>query len=109
MGVFEELPGNQFIRLHADGQLTPPEIKAIASGFDNADKVQQSGIKVLGEKYMTIKVDPRSLYVKKGNKGLICVRTKLAIIVGHYPDTTVPGEAAKIVEGLADYLINVNY
>lgn len=66
-------------------------------------------MKVQGEKYMNILANDRSVYGKKGNKGLCCVRTKMAIVVGHYPDTTVPGEAAKIVEGLADYLIKASY
>lgn len=37
------------------------------------------------------------------------VKTKQAIIVGVYNDKAQPGEAAKIVEGLADYLISVSY
>ena len=49
------------------------------------------------------------MYGKKGNKGVICVRTKQALIVGHYPESTQPGEAAKIVESLADYLISAQY
>lgn len=63
----------------------------------------------MGEKYLTIRAEDRSVYGKKGNKGLICVRTKQAIIIGHYPETTQPGEAAKIVEGLGDYLISAQY
>lgn len=90
-------------------KLSPAELKTIAGGFDNSAGVQGSGLKVMGEKYLTIRAEERSLYGKKGNKGLICVRTKQAIIIGHYPDSTQPGEAAKIVEGLGDYLISAQY
>ena len=89
--------------------MSAAELKAIAGGFDNAASIQGSGIKVMGEKYLTIRAEDRSVYGKKGNKGLICVRTKQAIIIGHYPESTQPGEAAKIVEGLADYLIGAQY
>ena len=37
------------------------------------------------------------------------VKTKQAILVTHYPETIQPGEAAKVVEQLADYLIGVGY
>ena len=39
----------------------------------------------------------------------MCVKTNLAILVGHYPDTVQPGNAATAVEKLADYLITQNY
>lgn len=31
------------------------------------------------------------------------------MIIAHYPETVQPGEAAKITEQLADYLIGVGY
>jgi profilin len=37
------------------------------------------------------------------------VKTKQAVLIGVYDQATQPGEATKIVEGLADYLISVNY
>ncbi len=40
---------------------------------------------------------------------MITVKTKQAILIGVYDEKTQPGEAAKIVEGLADYLISVSY
>lgn len=36
------------------------------------------------------------------------VKTKQALIVGHYPGVN-PGEAARVVEQLANYLIGVGY
>lgn len=37
------------------------------------------------------------------------VKTKQAILVAVYEEPTQPGEATKVVESLADYLIGVNY
>lgn len=45
----------------------------------------------------------------QGKEGIVCVKTKQAILIAHYPESTQPGEAAKITEQLADYLIGVGY
>ena len=37
------------------------------------------------------------------------VKTNMAILVAHYPETVQPGSAANTVEQLADYLIGVGY
>lgn len=47
--------------------------------------------------------------IYQGKEGIISVKTKQAILVAHYPDTIQPGEAAKTVEQLADYLLSVGY
>lgn len=47
--------------------------------------------------------------VTQGKEGICCVKTKQAILVAHYPETVQPGEAAKVAEALADYLIGVGY
>lgn len=81
-------------------------------------------------KYFCIKADERSIYGKKvgvphpprsssrvlttssihqGKEGIVTVKTKQAILVAHYPDVVQPGEAAKTVEQLADYLLGVGY
>lgn len=45
----------------------------------------------------------------QGQGGVVCVKTKQAILIGVYDEPIQPGEATKVVEGLADYLISVNY
>ena len=40
---------------------------------------------------------------------MVCVKTKQAVLIGVYAEPTQPGEATKVVEGLADYLISVSY
>ena len=45
----------------------------------------------------------------QGKEGVMCVKTQQAILVAHYPETVVPGNATTVVEKLADYLIGVGY
>jgi profilin len=39
----------------------------------------------------------------------VIVKTKQALLIGHYPEGVQPGQAAITVEKLADYLIGVGY
>lgn len=64
---------------------------------------------VAGEKYIALNCNDRSVYGKKGAGGVICVKTKQCVLIAVYSDKTQPGEATKVVEALADYLISVNY
>lgn len=45
----------------------------------------------------------------QGSGGVVIVKTKQAILIGVYDAPVQAGEATKVVEGLADYLISVNY
>jgi profilin len=56
-----------------------------------------------------LRADDRSIYGKKGSDGIICVKTKQGLIVSIYGQNMIAGDAAKAVEGLADYLISVGY
>ncbi|KAG5461281.1 MAG: hypothetical protein BJ554DRAFT_6547 [Olpidium bornovanus] len=54
--------------------------------------------------------DSSSKYqTRQGACGVICVKTNKAILVATYNEKTQPGEAAKVVEALGDYLINAGY
>ncbi|CAK9435985.1 uncharacterized protein LODBEIA_P05740 [Lodderomyces beijingensis] len=90
-------------------QLEPQEISGIAQGFDDASNLQSHGLHAQGQKYFLLRNDDRSIYGKHEAEGLICVRTKQAILIGHYPGGIQPGDATTIVEKLADYLISVGY
>ncbi|KAK9459313.1 profilin [Lipomyces oligophaga] len=90
-------------------EIAASEISEIRDGFDNPTGLQTKGLHVEGVKYFLLRSDERSIYGKKGAEGLIIVRTKQAILVAHYPDGVQPGNATKIVEQLADYLISVGY
>lgn len=85
------------------------EIQDIANGFNDPSKLQTAGLHIKGQKYFLIRADERSIYGKHDESGVVCVKTKQAILVGHYPKGVQAGEATKVVEQLADYLIKVNY
>ncbi|BGO94852.1 hypothetical protein NBRC10512_002518 [Rhodotorula toruloides] len=70
---------------------------------------QANGVRAQGQKFLTIRADDRSVYGKKQADGIIIVKTKQAILVAEYAHPTQPGEATKVVEELADYLISVGY
>jgi len=90
----------------------PEEMKEIVASYsDKSDvkKVQSEGVHVGGHRYVVIKADDRSLYGKKGREGVVIVKTSQAILIAHYPETVQPGNAANVVEQLADYLIKSGY
>eukprot|EP00033_Pygsuia_biforma_P000021 GCRY01000029.1.p1 GENE.GCRY01000029.1~~GCRY01000029.1.p1 ORF type:complete len:149 (-),score=20.04 GCRY01000029.1:56-436(-) len=85
------------------------EGKSLVSAFTDPSGVLASGLHFGGEKYMTIKADPRSVYGKKGAAGVCCVKTTQCVLVGVYDDKIQPGQCAACVEKLADYLIELGY
>ncbi|OLL21996.1 Profilin [Neolecta irregularis DAH-3] len=92
-----------------DFQLKPQELKTIVAGFDNNYEILASGMHVCGQKYLTIRADDRSIYGKWSQEGIVCVRTKLAILIGHYPAGIQVQQATGVVEKLADYLIGLEF
>jgi len=86
------------------------EISAILNGNDPArNHMWAEGVRVSGERYVVTRAEDRSLYARKGRTGIVAVKTKQAIIVGHYGEEQQAGNAAHAVESLADYLIGVGY
>ncbi|CAO3626417.1 unnamed protein product [Cunninghamella echinulata] len=90
-------------------QLSTSEFNELANGFKNSQGIQGSGFHIEGEKYFTLRADDRSIYGKKNSDGVVVVKTTQAIIIGTYKEGIQPGNCAKVVEGLADYLISVGY
>ncbi|CCD23819.1 profilin NDAI_0C01580 [Naumovozyma dairenensis CBS 421] len=90
-------------------QLQANEISEICQGFDNPAGLQSNGLHIQGQKFMLLRADDRSIYGRHDAEGVVCVRTKQTVLVAHYPPTVQAGEATKIVEQLADYLISVQY
>ncbi|KAA8902837.1 hypothetical protein TRICI_005822 [Trichomonascus ciferrii] len=85
------------------------EIAELVKGFDDPSQLQAGGLHIQGQKYFLLRADDRSIYGKHDDTGIVAVRTKQAVIVGHYAAPVVAGEATKVVEQLADYLISVGY
>ncbi|KAJ3138793.1 profilin, required for normal timing of actin polymerization in response to thermal stress [Physocladia obscura] len=89
--------------------LNATEINELKNAFTDASGIRASGLHIAGVKYFALKADDRSIYGKQGSGGVVCVKSKMAILIGVYADPTQPGEATKVVEALADYLISVGY
>ncbi|GAA5837968.1 hypothetical protein JCM11251_006813 [Rhodosporidiobolus azoricus] len=89
--------------------LSTEEQSAITKAFSDPSAVQGSGVRAAGQKFLTLRADDRSVYGKKPADGIVLVKTKQAVLVAEYAHPTLPGEATKIVEDLADYLIGVGY
>ena len=45
----------------------------------------------------------------QGKEGIVIVKTNQALLMGHHPENVQTGNAANVVELLADYLIKVGY
>ncbi|ELR03643.1 profilin, required for normal timing of actin polymerization in response to thermal stress [Pseudogymnoascus destructans] len=84
-------------------------IVAALAGGAAADKLWTEGLHVAGERFVVFKVEGRSIYGRKGKDGIVIAKTTQAIIVSHYGDNVVAGNAAQTVENLADYLVGLGY
>ncbi|KAK2812317.1 hypothetical protein FQN49_008377 [Arthroderma sp. PD_2] len=97
-----------------DFKVNPDEMKVIVDSFkptseDTIKEIQSQGFFVGGEKYVALRSDDSRLYGKLGKTGIIIVKTKMALLLAHYPETIQPGAATNTVETLADYLVGVGY
>ncbi|KAJ3354637.1 profilin, required for normal timing of actin polymerization in response to thermal stress [Allomyces javanicus] len=95
--------------ISADFPVAVNEIDALLAAFKDPSGIRASGLHLAGQKYIALQCDNRSVYAKLGSGGVVCVKTNQAILVGVYNQSAQPGEATKVVEGLADYLISVGY
>ena len=89
--------------------LTPTETQKLTAAFLDPSAIRSEGFRIAGTKYITIMSTDKEIYGKAGACGICCVKTKQAIVVGLYDEKMISGEAAKVVGGLSDYLISVNY
>ncbi|KAI9190425.1 profilin, required for normal timing of actin polymerization in response to thermal stress [Blastocladiella emersonii ATCC 22665] len=92
-----------------DFEVQSPELDALLQAFKDPTGIRANGLRMGGQKYIALKCDDRSIYGKLGSGGIVAVKTNQALLIGLYGDGTQPGEATKVVEALADYLISVNY
>ncbi|KEZ41119.1 hypothetical protein SAPIO_CDS7184 [Scedosporium apiospermum] len=96
--------------ISAGFQISPEEGKTIAKALGgDRDAVFADGFHVGGERYVVTRAEDRSLYGRQGKDGVAIVKTNQAIIVGHYGPQHQAGNAANVVEKLADYLIGLGY
>jgi len=90
---------------------SPAEMKEVISGLaGKTDSLYSAGLHVGGIKYFLTKAEEgRSLYGRHGKDGIVIVKTTQAILLGHYDEAMIAGNAASTVEALADYLIKTGY
>ncbi|KAK3987855.1 putative profilin [Cladorrhinum sp. PSN332] len=82
------------------------------AGSDNhpkTDKAYGEGLHVAGERYVAFRIEGNHIYGRHGKTGIAIVKTKQAILVGHYGENTQAGNATQTVEALADYLTGLGY
>ncbi len=89
--------------------VTETEAAALCAAYTDPSGIRARGLFLEGVKYFTLRADDRSVYGKKGPGGVVAVKTLQAILIGIYDEKTQPGQAANIVEKLADYLIDQGY
>ncbi|RPA77860.1 Profilin/allergen [Ascobolus immersus RN42] len=89
--------------------IKPEEVQSIIGAFSDPSNIRQSGLFVAGEKYIALGCDEESINGKRDKTGLVIVKTKAAIIIGHYPETVQPGEATTVVYKLMDYFKGLGY
>jgi profilin len=110
-------------------QLTAAEMGAIAASFNDKSETKAviaNGVKVNGEKYMTIESSEDSLKAKKvplptsahstqplthpqGKEGIVAYKTTQALLIAHHPDSIQTPNAFNSVVELGEYLKKVGY
>ncbi|KAL3420143.1 profilin [Phlyctema vagabunda] len=90
--------------------VAPAEIKEVISALGGSvDKLYSDGLHIAGERFVVTKAEGRSIYARKGREGVVIVKTTQAILVAHYGENAIAGNAAVTVEQLADYLAGLGY
>ncbi|KAI0894880.1 Profilin/allergen [Annulohypoxylon nitens] len=104
---------NKMYRDDEQQDLSGEEMKNLVNILNKAagasDKAYADGVYVAGERYVVFRIEDRSVYLRQGRTGVVVVKTKQAVIVGHYGETQQVGNATQTAEALADYLIKVGY
>jgi len=109
-GAIYSLAGDSKWAASSGFELSTAELKEVISGLQQkTDNLYASGLHVGGVKYFLTLATDRSLYGRAGKDGVVIVKTKQAILIGHYNERMIAGNSAKVIEDLADYLIKTGY
>jgi len=103
--------GNPWAKSSGLDDVTATEVKTIAAGFDNPSGFYASGLHFNGTKFVYVSGDSHVIRARTLDKktGLHIVKTKTALVLSTYEDTTPAGQVAKVVEGVGDHLKNSGY
>ncbi|KAL1854534.1 hypothetical protein Plec18170_004623 [Paecilomyces lecythidis] len=101
-------------------EISPDEMKSIANAFNDASGVREAGIFLSGNKYFFTQLDDvkdekslpgRSipvLHAAKGKQGVVAAKCTSGIIIAHYPEGVVSGDAIDATVRHAVHLIKNN-
>ncbi|OBT77164.1 hypothetical protein VF21_05057 [Pseudogymnoascus sp. 05NY08] len=85
------------------------KIAAALAGGEAEDKMRADGIYIAGERFTFVQSRERHIYGRKDKEGIVIVKTKQAVVIGHYGEKVQPAHAASTVEQLADFIIQSGY
>ncbi|OBT53605.1 hypothetical protein VE04_05156 [Pseudogymnoascus sp. 24MN13] len=84
------------------------KIAAALRGGEATDKACAEGIYVAGERFDVSKADGR-FYGRKDKEGIVIVKTKQGIVIGHYGDGVKPVDANYAVESVVNHMVQSGY
>ena len=85
--------------------VTDEQIQNIVKGFDDSDSLAQAGLKLGDKKFLVVQGDPgQVIRGKQGDSGVCVKQTLTAMVIGIYGKGVQPGDCNVLVEGLGDYL-----
>jgi len=93
-------------------KLPPAEMAAIAASFTDKSETKAviaNGIKIKGEKYMTIEASDDSVKAKKGKEGIVAFKTAQALLIAHHNAEVQTTNAFNSVAELGEYLKKAGY
>lgn len=92
-------------------QVLPSEAQALISGITkDPSPFYSKGIAVNRTKYIFVRSDPgHAIYCRKGNEGVVAVKTNKCLLIGGYTDGMQAGCCSAVIEKLANYFIAIGY
>lgn len=89
--------------------ITPGEVQNIVQGFDDDSKLSEVGLVIGGQKYFLIQGEKGAVIRgRQGKFGVVIKKTHTAMVVGIYGEQVQAGDCSVLVEGLGDYLMEMN-
>lgn len=85
--------------------MSAAEVETIVKGFDDEQVLIDKGLMLGEEKYLLVRGEPGAVIRgRKGDFGVCIKKTATAFVVGIYGKGVQAGDCNMIVEGLGDYL-----
>ncbi|KAJ1927716.1 profilin, required for normal timing of actin polymerization in response to thermal stress [Tieghemiomyces parasiticus] len=89
--------------------LSDEEFQKISHGFQDVSQLGQTGLVVNGIKYFALLCDDTTLRGKKGDNGVLIIKSNQAIVIGVFDSRMQPGEANLKLDDVVKNLKNSGY